>query len=732
MDIAEGGNGAFCGTSLECPASIVNPDTGMEEGNPDWGTCVHGQCDSNFCLLSGAQGVYLNIPVCTQPCEIYLDEVNNYTEAPGGDGIEDANAPLTDCSGFADGPGSDNYVCVNFAPPEEAPAAYCLPGTTFHECDSDADCAATEQCLFTTIGGLFVDRCVARIQDTGEVLAAKMGEGCDQYSTPGPLTYCESGWCFGIGCVSYCSDDAHCDTTKLFPGTGCDTGTGTCKAWPAKGCAQDSDCSHWECSLLDVQIFDNLPEYTADLCWPKTTGCMLDTECPDGTYCRWSWTSALDPQTGLPVWENYCADKVDGGVPLGGECGVDGPTCENDDFCFNGHCSALCEDAADCADDQFCVVNEFMLDVDGDDVNEQSIALEWCMTFEGSLTPCFSDATCGAGERCELHEYESRVNDPDNPGSTILDPDGPYLVQGLCVTAGNGLAGLGETCLWGSDCSSGWCLGSDPDSGDTGFCSALCEDADDCGAMEMNGEMYPGFCNGYMYLYGGDSGIPETNIHIGLCGFTAGSGEDCTGDFTCPWGEACSPRTITFGPDYAANIDYRCLSNTNWDDSLPTKQLGESCDPWAEDQDGNPLTQCISGLCFQGTQWDNGYCAAPCSKAADTCAADSGDPTMACFDLTPIPRWGKYTGNSATWSACMKDTDCTPCDHAGDCPGERSCVNLGQNDDLLADYRCVQACSENVDCASATAPTCNTSTNGFGQPTKGCFEQLTFPVNHCI
>ncbi|MFH1530141.1 MAG: hypothetical protein ABIK09_05325 [Pseudomonadota bacterium] len=726
-ETVQGTLGTFCGATPACPATIVNSDTGETEFNPGFQACVNGQCDSGVCLGAVA-GIYLDIPACIQACEISLDEVNNKTGMPGPDGVEDPDTVITDCVGFSNGPGGADYVCVNFSSPGDAPLAYCIPGSTFHHCAADADCVPVEQCAFTTIAGEYASRCITRIQDTPEVTAAPMTESCDTQSTPGPLTYCESGWCFGLGCVSYCSDDTHCDTTKLFPGTGCDTGSGTCKGWPAQSCTQDIDCSHWECGLLDTVIFENVPGYTADLCWPKS-GCQGDVDCPDGTYCQWNWNGEVDPLTGLPTWANICVDKTDGGVPLGGACAEDGPTCENGSFCLGGHCSALCDSDGDCAGEQLCVVTEFNVDLDGDGADDQSLPLKWCMTFEGSLTPCFSNATCGTGERCELHEVESLVGDLQNPGSMILDTDGPYLAKGLCVTADTSLAAYGESCYWADDCMSGWCLGADPGMSQTGFCTGLCEGAADCGPVGTGENSYPGVCNGYLYTYGGDSGVIETNIHLGLCGFTSGSGADCSANLLCPGGEACFARPITYGPDYSPNEEYVCLSTENLDGSLPTKTIGQACDPWAEDSSGNSLTECIEGICFEDVQSGTGYCSRVCKPEADDCS--EGGPSMKCLGLTTVPRKGKYTANSATWFACRKDIECTPCYQSGTCPGDRVCVNLGQDNNILADFRCVQACTSNAQCVGAGAATCNIGTDGYGQPAQGCFDMLGYPVNHC-
>ncbi len=715
-----GGLGGFCGTTPDCPAWISDPYTLETVFNPDWATCLHNQCESLLCLAAGAPGLYMNVPACTQPCMIYTDEIINETGQPGSDGIEE-NTVLTDCYGFEDGPGGAEWVCVNFADPTSPEAAYCVPGTNFKHCSSDADCPATEQCNVTTIGGQISDRCIARIQDGPQLDTAQMSESCDENAIDGP-TYCESGWCFGLGCVSYCSDDLHCDTTKIFPDTGCDTGTGTCKGWPTMNCAQDSDCSYWECGGLDKQIFSEA-DYTADLCWPKT-GCQRDADCPDGHYCQQNYEGAVDSQTGLPAWSNFCVPKNPFGDVAGAPCGDLMPPCENDSLCVDGHCSALCTGDDDCGANQLCTVYEFTVDTDGDSYADQALPIQWCTTYEGSKTECYSDAACGAGERCSVSEFANDID--DGYGSLIPNPDGPYTVKGYCVTADPLAADLGEPCLWGDDCKSGWCLYSDPDTGTEGWCSQVCADTADCTAIEVGGDIFNGICGGLLWSYGGDANVVETNIYLGLCFFTAGSADDCAGNFTCGAGEACSVYPVTYAPDYVPNMQYVCTNTQNADGSQPTLGLGQVCDPSAEDAEGNPLQQCLSGLCMEDAQAGTGYCSELCQPGG-TCAF----PTMDCLPITTIPRKGMYQANSATWHLCRKDIDCTPCMFSEFCPGDRVCVNLGQDDNTLSDYRCIQACNGDADCAGTPASTCNQGADAYGTPHWACFDKGTFPVNYC-
>ncbi len=173
-------------------------------------------------------------------------------------------------------------------------------------------------------------------------------------------------------------------------------------------------------------------------------------------------------------------------------------------------------------------------------------------------------------------------------------------------------------------------------------------------------------------------------------------------------------------------MQYVCTNTQNADGSQPTLGLGQVCDPSAEDAEGNPLQQCLSGLCMEDAQAGTGYCSELCQPGG-TCAF----PTMDCLPITTIPRKGMYQANSATWHLCRKDIDCTPCMFSEFCPGDRVCVNLGQDDNTLSDYRCIQACNGDADCAGTPASTCNQGADAYGTPHWACFDKGTFPVNYC-
>ena len=734
-------NGNWCGPTAECIAFIPDPaNPGEDMWNPDFDTCRHQQCTSNFCLGAGAPGVWFNMPVCSRPCDIVEDNVNNKTGAAGPDGIEDPNVPFSDCDNFEDGPAGTDYKCASFAAPGSGlTVAYCVPGSHFANCNTDGDCPDGEQCMFTTLNGeLGGQRCIARVKADPEGAWGTVGmsQDCNLYDPfEGELNYCESGWCFGLGCVTYCEENADCDTTKIYEGTGCVDGS--CQGWDSKACSTDSDCSGWRCYTEGFQIFSDLEDYTPKLCWPLN--CELDDDCAPGFYCRYNWMGEFD-ENGLPSWEHICLRQVEDGAELGEECDNDpndnipGATCKNEDMCVAGNCSALCLEDGDCGDGQLCTVYEFQIDTDDDEEADQSLPLQWCWSFPGSGTDCFSEVTCGADETCDVYEIANYMDDPANPGTQILHPDAPYILKGRCATVDNPAekGAWGAQCSGAADCHSGFCLGADAATNTPGFCTQVCAQHEDCPPIsDGQGEELGGLCTRLMFANGGDWNTAFGNIYVGLCQGTSAKGGECGDDFTCPAGEACSPFVLTFGADYMPSIDYACASNDNGEDGpAVTGTTKDTCDPSLEDANGNQVSQCLSGLCFEGVEDTDGYCSQLCDPNNDTCAAD-GTPDMICDWLETVPRKGAYAGNSGGFNTCRKDIDCTPCFGSGFCPGDRVCANLGQDDDTLSDYRCVASCTTDDDCAGTPSAVCSQGTDGYGAAISGCYDAKSVNKNFC-
>jgi hypothetical protein len=274
--------GSFCGVTTTCNNS-----------SPGWPGCINNQCASRNCLSASGVAVLLR-DVCSAGCQIYEDKNNDF--------VNDSDAPFDDCnpSDIVDGPAGDVFRCVNFAGPQQTPLGLCAPTTTasvesdtaFQVCNKDTDCPTGEGCDLTSIGGDYRFRCVAKTKagPWGDVVG--LSQDCNDDPRRGDVTFCEAGLCFGLGCVTLCDDgdDTVCDTTQVYPGTGCDTATNICMGKPTASCTTDIDCSGWSCGE-SRQIFGDGQGGLAGpfwrFCWPK--GCVLDGDCGAGFYCRFFW-----------------------------------------------------------------------------------------------------------------------------------------------------------------------------------------------------------------------------------------------------------------------------------------------------------------------------------------------------------------------------------------------------------------------------------------------------------
>ena len=499
------------------------------------------------------------------------------------------------------------------------------------------------------------------------------------------------------------------------PPDSCDCGTWECGTTPG-GCQCGSCPSDFGCTDDGkcVGYYD----------------CQLDEDCPSDFYCTWNYEGEVDPQSGFPMWSNLCFPEHEGGSGLGEPCGNGLAQCKHKDLCVDGYCSGLCLGDGDCGGNQLCTVFEYSVDLDDDGYGDQALPLQSCQAFPGSQQKCYANASCPAGEKCLLTELPNLVDNPDMPGKKMLHPDGPYEGVGFCATTPSGAVETGESCFYGDECQGGFSLGAYPDYDEAGFCTELCEKSSDCPDLLSGGTTFKGLCSAGLFGWGGDFNVPEFNIYLGLCYFTPASLADCSANYGCPATEACLPRLVTYGPQYSPSLEHLCTSTENWGEPQPSKLLGEECDPNAEDSEGYAMNECLSGLCWLGPDGWMGYCTAPCNPQSDSCS--SGGPDMKCLPTTPYPRKGAYAANAATYHLCQRDIECTPCSHQGYCPGERVCVNLGQDDSYLADYRCVDSCSSNADCASSGATTCTLGYDNFGKGAKGCFAmQGPVPANHC-
>jgi hypothetical protein len=361
--------GAYCGVTAECNNSLP------EGSNPDqYPGCLNARCESETCLSTLGGTAFVLRDVCTQICQLYKDSDN--------DGINDEDAPNEDCNpaDIVDGPAGNKFRCVNFAEPGRNPLAVCVPGTTFERCDSSADCPAGEVCEISNMidGGMNLgQRCVAAYRENDSWNGKLVGTAgaCDSNPASGENLACGDGLCFGFGCVPLCQNNADCDTTRTFPGTGCVEGK--C-AGSGKDCTNDVDCSAWTCGEpRDIFGQPGLPLY--QICWPGS--CSNASDCGEGFYCRFGWNGEVGDASGP---DNLCFAETAGGAELGEACDQDpddnipGATCKASDYCFGGFCSGLCQDDTDCngAAGQKCAMLEFPVDADEDGEDDALLPFE--------------------------------------------------------------------------------------------------------------------------------------------------------------------------------------------------------------------------------------------------------------------------------------------------------------------------------------------------------------------
>jgi hypothetical protein len=739
--------GDWCGPVADTPPSLI-PDPqkpGQDMTNPAYAPAVHAQCKENFCLSVG-QGIWPHLPACTKTCSIDKDNKVNATGADGKDGIEDADSPQQqDCDGFVDGPMGAVFRCVNFASADVGQAiAYCVPGTTFAECDANADCPKGESCHFTTMNGELTQRCFTIPEATEGYEVVGLAQSCNDDDPDAGLSYCDSGLCYSqnIGCVYYCQQDSDCDTTHADPALGCNTETGFCKASPDMACTKDLDCSAWYCQAPKKIFGDNQP-YEPRICWAK--GCETNADCADGYYCLWLWNQKYDEEAG---WSHICVAEDPEGVGPGEACdanpddNIPGDECMAAAYCFTGgYCSQLCNEEADCAADngQLCAVFEVGLDKDSDGVDDQLLKLGYCHTLPDYTTDCLATANCTPEERCSVYEAENLI--PDGADGWKIDETAPVTLKGKCVPRDKAKGNYGDPCMTSAECN-GFCLYSDPAKNQAGFCLDTCETKADCQPLSFNDgaggqDVYEGRCQRLFWSDGLELKDPTNDIHVALCLLTAPGSTlaDCKHHNDCGAAagdaKACLPIPISFGPDYQAKIEQSCIDITNQDKSIPSKKVGAVCDPKAEDANQNPIQECESGLCFEAPEAAKGYCTELCDQANDTCAANLGIPTAKCLPVVAVPRKGAYAYNSGVYYACRRDEECSPCFISSDCPGNRTCANLGQDDGTLAAYRCVDACTQG-DAAPCGGKSCSSAMDGAGNTVWGCFDKgADFPINLC-
>ncbi len=209
-------------------------------------------------------------------------------------------------------------------------------------------------------------------------------------------------------------------------------------------CEDDADCEVEGYRCRERQLTDN-PESTLSLCEPPAPSpCLSDAECSDGLRCL------VVPNLDATALIAVCGDPPGQGEP--------GEACDQDQecasgICLQGFCSALCQGADGCGEEQLCELRA---------LNREGLAaaFEMCRTLPP--VECLSDDQCTEGNRVcgSIESTEDAVS------LTCTDP---AVDGGILGAPCEGTLSLNDQCF------SRLCL-----RGVTDECTAACVDNDDC------------------------------------------------------------------------------------------------------------------------------------------------------------------------------------------------------------------------------------------------------------
>jgi len=635
--------GASCGVTDRCTPEVVV--SGQSYPNPDWPACLHDQCREGPCV-SG---------FCSRPCRMMQDVVVNGTALMVPDGIEDADSPVTDCSGAQSDRFAGEFACVQVR--ADVPTGLCYPKSSFAPCERPQDCVAGESCGFLLVLGSVETRCV--VQPAG---AIGLGGDCS-YEAGATAIACSAWACGSNGCTWACVSDADCAT----PGASCDARGGVCRETGGR-CETDGDCSAWVCRP-DVS-FEELGT-VARACAPRE--CARDADCEDpGYYCR---HRVIEPAPGQVAAAGACEPKTASARRPAEVChddpgdGLPDLVCEDRAYCLDGRCGAMCATQEDCAEGMACVLHEF--EWEGSAARKPDVPVPVCEWVGMDSAPCEVQADCKNG-----------VCTP-----WVLAAEAAPVA--LCTDPPAGAVGFGSLCgagAFGQSCDTRFCLGEDPENLVPGVCSRLCRDRDDCPEVAPIGpDWYRFVCEAMRFhqagtVFVGDDAYASWCIPVPASSTLARC--DTTGTCEQP-GETCRAFVRSGVPGGTDRVEYLCVAASG---GAP----GAYCDP---QKDG---TACRSGVCAPTAIPGVGFCTVPCATA-DQCAAFAGGAAR-CVDRVVIPR--DPPEEPITVRECRVVEACVTCQDDRDCPdpGLR-CAEMASLP-YLDDFRCAPVCEQDADCAT--------------------------------
>ena len=672
--VPKGKDGAACGPTLTCLPPGASASSAQQQ---QYAQCLDDQCESGLCYWG----------VCTRTCSIASDSVVNFSGAatPSGDGLEDPGSPST-CQGFVDGPLGSQFVCAQITDPAQGKSVnYCLAGSKFAPCSSNADCSGGEVCSYRMVRGGYRQVCAPAQKQADGKVGRDGGGYCNSDPSQGPVVACKNSLCMPWGgCVDFCTSNAQCSAGGV----------------------------PMQCQSDVPVLGKQAPGFSA--CVPKH--CALDSDCGNPSYFCLSVYNGVKNQAGdpdpsqpgkvlLPGWDaSICAPKAPSTAGRGEACDPwpgagdnSQKPCETKYWCLNGVCGGHCASGKDCTADQRCGVQEFAFYTSNDASPDIYTDLHVCTPMPKAAGPCLTSKQCGDPVASYCRAVE--VDMPANATKTGL-----FTVAAQCIEPDPSLAALGEKCgaAVGKGCQSGVCLGVSTDSSgkpSPGYCSDLCGQGSDCPLSApiavAGGKAYPFTCGSVPWANNATA-QPYDNLYLPVClpQPENSSLADCAATLTCAGGETCQAFAIALGPDAAAKVEYHCVKA--WLPPASQKQPGDLCDPSLGPSDP---AECKSGLCLPDAQTGKGYCSALCKTGADCGTLDK----MQCD--TQHQMIARQSPNMpAVVPICQKHKSCIPCRWDYQCPDTLKCTWLGPSD---SSGRCAPPCAQNSDCAATDGgPTC--------------------------
>ncbi|MBK6517908.1 MAG: DUF4215 domain-containing protein [Polyangiaceae bacterium] len=559
-------------------------------------------CASEFCDPAG------NLCACDDFSDCPGTELCNTLPAPNvcvlpgcGNGVFEPATEACEDGNTTPGDGCNGVCLKEIGQPcalsGECASAFCDPADGTCACDTDADCAAGEQCNTA----LDPNECVPTGCGNG-ILAAS--EGCDDGNTTS-----------GDGCNSQCLIEL------TFPCAGvsedcasafCDPANNTC------ACDNDADCPNGE--LCDEA--------------PAPNDCVVSI-CGDGLI-----TGAEECDDGDTDAGDGCDDTC--GVEPGWTC-LNEPSqcepapCDDDSDCFTcnehfGLCVSGCDDDADCPMSFFCD-EQFGLCVPVCDADDDCPG-GMCNRGTGVCVECIADDDCPRGLTCsgagtcgpECNE------DIPCPGALLCDA----LLE-ICVECL-----VDDDCDGGLSCLDGQCLpecqeevdcGGDPCNETIGVCVECLVDNDcemgvcdepvgQCVECVEDVDCPTGVCDEPLNIC--VVCVVDADCPMGVCDTTVPECVECLEDADCPGDEVC---------DEQAQVCVQCVDDAD----CPTgvcDEAAQTCVECVDDAD------CEAGVCDEAAQ----ECV-ECVEDTDCPEGETCDPVTNTCSETPPP-------------GCTSDDDC--------------------------------------------------------------------------